>query len=103
MKKSFFVGVRLDIDEYEILKDRAKRAYRSLSTYVREVALGNVLHEKPQDEFLKALWTLDRMETNLKKIEEKARIYGYIDKNEIKETIKKINNFRDDLSKRFLY
>ena len=52
IRKPYRITIRLSTDEFEILKQRAKKAGRPLSAYVRATSLGKMLHEKPQDEFM---------------------------------------------------
>ena len=101
-RKPFRITIRLSIDEYESIKEKSKKACRSLSAYIRETSLGKSLHEKPQEEFVKALWNLDKMDTNLNQIVTRMNTYKYLDEKHLKMVIDKLEAFIGELRNKYI-
>ncbi len=102
IKKPFRITIRLSIDEFELIKERSSKANRPISTYIRETSLGRTLHERPQEDFIKALWNLDKMDINLNQIATRVNTYKYLDEKELKKIIEKLNTFIDELRNKYI-
>lgn len=102
MNRTENLTIRLTLKERQILQERADKSNRKITTYIRETSLGKTLHEKPPDEFFKALWDLDKIGTNLNQVAIKVNTYNYLDEKELKRIILELDNITKELRRKYI-
>ncbi len=100
--KPYRVTIRLGTDEYELLKERAQKSSKALSTYIRKTSLGKQLHERPQEEFIMALVNLSKIGNNLNQIAIRVNTYKYLDEKQLENVISQLNLFIKDCRKKYI-
>ena len=73
------IPVRVSYSEYQKIIDNAKRADKKISTYMRAVALGTIIKEKPDGRFYECLKDLRYIRMGLKNIHNLAHFTQKID------------------------
>ena len=73
------IPVRVSYSEYQKIIDNAKKAEKKVSTYMRAVALGTVIKEKPDGKFYECLKDLRYIRMGLKNILNLAHFTQKID------------------------
>ena len=76
-KKGYFVGVKMDTQEYYTLKAKAREAGISISECVRQSVLGSVIKQRLTPETHDLIRKLCGMANNLNQIARKANAQGY--------------------------
>lgn len=76
-KKGYFIGVKMDTQEYYTLKAKAREAGISISECVRQSVLGSVIKQRLTPETLNLVRKLCGMANNLNQIARKANAQGY--------------------------
>lgn len=76
-KKGYFVGVKMDTQEYYTLKAKAREAGISISECVRQSVLGSAIKQRLTPETHDLIRKLCGMSNNLNQIARKANAQGY--------------------------
>jgi len=76
-KKGYFVGVKMDTQEYYTLKAKAREAGISISECVRQSVLDSVIKQRLNTETYDLIRKLCGMANNLNQIARKANTQGY--------------------------
>ena len=76
-KKGYFVGVKMDTQEYYTLKAKAREAGISISECVRQSVLGSAIKQRLTPEMHDLIRKLCGMANNLNQIARKANAQGY--------------------------
>ena len=76
-KKGYFIGVKMDTQEYYTLKAKAREAGISISECVRQSVLGSVIKQRLTPETNTLIRKLCGMANNLNQIARKANVQGY--------------------------
>ncbi|MDP2338815.1 MAG: plasmid mobilization relaxosome protein MobC [Bacteroidota bacterium] len=76
-KKAYFIGVKMDTQEYYTLKAKAREAGISISECVRQSVLGSVIRQRLTPEMHDLIRKLCGMANNLNQIARKANAQGY--------------------------
>lgn len=76
-KKGYFIGVKMDTQEYYTLKAKAREAGISISECVRQSVLGSVIKQRLTPETHNLIRKLCGMANNLNQIARKANAQGY--------------------------
>ena len=101
-RKPYRITIRLSMDEYGTIKERAKKVGIPLSKYMRKTSLNTELHEKPSDDFLKVLWKIDRIGININQITAKVNTYDYLEEKELKKEIEELRNLTKEIRNKYL-
>jgi hypothetical protein len=76
-KKGYFIGVKMDTEEYYTLKAKAREAGISISECVRQSVLGSAIKQRLNTEMYDLIRKLCGMANNLNQIARKANAQGY--------------------------
>ena len=101
--KEFDIHIRMSFDEREKIKKRADKTGKSLSTFMRDSALGVEIKEKPDEEFyvsvIKPIGNFTRLLSELERL-----LYhkNFFDERVLQKEIEEWRKFRMDIKKRFL-
>lgn len=76
-KKGYFVGIKMDTQEYYTLKAKAREAGISISECVRQSVLGSAIKQRLTPETHDLIRKLCGMANNLNQIARKANAQGY--------------------------
>ncbi|MFA5329276.1 MAG: plasmid mobilization relaxosome protein MobC [Prolixibacteraceae bacterium] len=76
-KKGYFIGVKMDTQEYYTLKAKAREAGISISECVRQSVLGSAIKQRLNDEMYSLIRKLCGMANNLNQIARKANAQGF--------------------------
>lgn len=101
--KDFLVTIRMNFDEKEKIKNRAKKTGKNLSSFMRESALGCNIKEKPNEDFYKKI--INPMNNFIRTLSELERIAYYekfIDERILHQEIEDWRKFRTDIKRNFL-
>lgn len=76
-KKGYFIGVKMDTQEYYTLKAKAREAGISISECVRQSVMASVIKQRMNPETLDLVRKLCGMANNLNQVARKANAQGY--------------------------
>lgn len=96
------IPVRVSYSEYKKIIDNAKRADKKVSTYMRAVALGTVIKEKPDGKFYECLKDLRYIRMGLKNILNLAHFTQKIDVLKLEKEVEKIDKFILEIKQTYL-
>lgn len=96
------IPVRVSYSEYQKIIDNAKRADKKVSTYMRAVALGTVIKEKPDGRFYECLKDLRYIRMGLKNIHNLAHFTQKIDVLKLEKEVEKIDKFILEIKQTYL-
>ena len=96
------IPVRVSYSEYQKIIDNAKRADKKVSTYMRAVALGTVIKEKPDGKFYECLKDLRYIRMGLKNILNLAHFTQKIDVLKLEKEVEKIDKFILEIKQTYL-
>lgn len=94
--------IRYSDEELDLLEKRARKCGVLKSQYIRDISLGVVPKEKPQEKFYESMKLLSSISKNMNQIATVANSYKFIDVNKIDSEIEKLNEFILDMKKRYL-
>lgn len=98
IKKQFW----FNNDEEKKIKKLAKETKLTEADVIRNLIMETVLKEKPDDEFYKVMKVLYGIGNNLNQLTRRANINGFIDELEYKKEKMKLDQFIDDIYKKYL-
>jgi hypothetical protein len=101
-KRNIGVYFRLDKSEMQDLQKKVKKSGLSKETYIRQTLAGKTLHEKPDEEFYKAIRDLSAIGNRVNQLAAKANALQFIDAPLLREEAKKWAIFQEDIRKHFL-
>lgn len=101
-KRNIQVLFRLNKDEMQHLKKNVKKSGLSQETYIRQVISGNVLREKPDEQFYDTMRELSAIGNRVNQLAVKANALGFVDAPLLKEEAKKWAEFRLKIREHFL-
>jgi len=96
------IPVRVSYSEYQKIIDNAKRADKKISTYMRAVALGTIIKEKPDGRFYECLKDLRYIRKGLKNIHNLAHFTQKIDVLKLEKEVEKIDKFILEIKQTYL-
>lgn len=96
------IPVRVSYSEYQKIIDNAKKAEKKVSTYMRAVALGTVIKEKPDGRFYECLKDLRYIRMGLKNIHNLAHFTQKIDVLKLEKEVEKIDKFILEIKQTYL-
>lgn len=96
------IPVRVSYSEYQKIIANAKRADKKVSTYMRAVALGSVIKEKPDGRFYECLKDLRYIRMGLKSIANLAHITEKLDVLKFEKEVEKIDKFILEIKQHYL-
>ena len=96
------VPIRVSYSELKKIKSNANKTGRGVSSYMREVALGIVVKEKPDDRFYECLKDLRYIRAGLKNISNVAHFTKRIDALQYDKEVEKIDNFILEIKRKYL-
>jgi len=96
------IPVRVSYLEYENIVAKAQKAKRKVSSYMREVALGTVIKEKPDERFYEWLKDLRNIRMNLKNIIDWSKYTENIEVQKFEKEIEKIDKFILEIKQAYL-
>jgi len=96
------IPVRVSYSEYQKIIDNAKRADKKISTYMRAVALGTIIKEKPDGRFYECLKDLRYIRMGLKNIHNLAHFTQKIDVLKLEKEVEKIDKFILEIKQTYL-
>jgi hypothetical protein len=76
-KKGYFIGVKMDTQEYYTLKAKAREADISISECVRQSVLGSAIKQRLNTEMYSLIRKFCGMANNLNQIARKANAQGF--------------------------
>lgn len=97
------IPVRVSYSEYQKIIDNAKRADKKVSTYMRTVALGTVIKEKPDSRFYECLKDLRYIRMGLKSIANLTYTTQKLDVLKFQKEIEKIDKFILEIKQHYVY
>lgn len=98
IKKQFW----FNNDEEKKIKKLAKETKLTEADVIRNLIMETELKEKPDDEFYKVMKVLYGIGNNLNQLTRRANINGFIDELEYKKEKMKLDQFIDDIYKKYL-
>lgn len=98
IKKQFW----FNNDEEKKIKKLAKETKLTEADVIRNLIMETELKEKPDDEFYKVMKVLYGIGNNLNQLTRRANINGFIDELEYKKEKTKLDQFIDDIYKKYL-
>ena len=96
------IPVRVSYSEYQKIIDNAKKAEKKVSTYMRAVALGTIIKEKPDGRFYECLKDLRYIRMGLKNIHNLAHFTQKIDVLKLEKEVEKIDKFILEIKQTYL-
>ena len=96
------VEIRLNFDEKDKIKELANKAGKSISTYMRQTALGYTIKEKPSKEFYSTTSKLNNFIMLLGEMERLLYHKDFIDERKLKDEIAEWKKFRKEIRESFL-
>lgn len=96
------IPVRVTYSEYKNIIANAKKADKKVSTYMRAVALGAVIKEKPDGRFYECLKDLRYIRMGLKSIANLAHITEKLDVLKFEKEVEKIDKFILEIKQNYL-
>lgn len=96
------IPVRVSYSEYQKIIDNAKRADKKVSTYMRAVALGTAIKEKPDGRFYECLKDLRYIRMGLKSIANLTHFTQKLDVLKLEKEIEKIDKFILEIKQTYL-
>ena len=101
--RDFIVQIRMNFDEKEMIKKRAKITGKSLSTFIRDSSLGNEIKEKPDKEFYDlVIKNMGKFIRTLSELERLLYHKNFIDERIINKEIAEWRNFRMMIKEKYL-
>lgn len=98
IKKQFW----FNNEEERKIKKLAKETKLTEADVIRNLIMETELKEKPDDEFYKVMKVLYGIGNNLNQLTRRANINGFIDELEYKKEKMKLDQFIDDIYKKYL-
>ena len=98
IKKQFW----FNSEEERRIKKLAKETKLTEADVIRNLIMETELKEKPDDEFYKVMKVLYGIGNNLNQLTRRANINGFIDELEYKKEKMKLDQFIDDIYKKYL-
>ena len=98
IKKQFW----FNNEEERKIKKLAKETKLTEADVIRSLIMKTELKEKPDDEFYKVMKVLYGIGNNLNQLTRRANINGFIDELEYKKEKMKLDQFIDDIYKKYL-
>lgn len=98
IKKQFW----FNSEEEKRIKKLAKETKLTEADVIRNLIMETELKEKPDDEFYKVMKVLYGIGNNLNQLTRRANINGFIDELEYKKEKMKLDQFIDDIYKKYL-
>lgn len=96
------VEIRMNFDEKDKIKELADKAGKSVSTYMRQTALGYTIKEKPSREFYDTTSKLNNFIKLLGEMERLLYHRDFVDERMLKDEIAEWKNFRKEVRESFL-
>lgn len=96
------IPVRVSYSEYQKIVANSKKADKKISTYMRAVALGTVIKEKPDGRFYECLKDLRYIRIGLKNIVNLAHYTQKLDVLRFEKEVEKIDKFILEIKQTYL-
>jgi len=96
------IPVRVSYAEYKNIIANAKKANKKVSTYMRAVALGTVIKEKPDNRFYECLKDLRYIRMGLKSIATRVQLTQKLDALKFEKEVEKIDKFIFEIKQAYL-
>lgn len=96
------VEIRMNFDEKDKIKELADKVGKSVSTYMRQTALGYTIKEKPSREFYETMKKLNNFIKLLGEMERLLYHKGFIDERLLEEQYAEMKKFRKEIRESFL-
>ena len=89
-------------EECEVLATNSQKAGLSESEYIRKLLMGYKLKEKPDDRFYETMKLMRAISNNLNQIAKKAHSLNYVDELAYKKQCDKLQDFIEEVKKKYL-
>ena len=99
LKRSIQIIFRVNAEEQNVLKTKAKKCGLSVASYLRFLIRGYAPKEQPPIEYYKMIRELQAIGNNMKQIAARANATGYIAKEAYAENVQLLNTAILDLQK----
>lgn len=100
--RDFIVPIRMSYDEKQKITQRANKAGKNVSEFVRCSALGSKIKEKPDKEFYEVIKEISKFIRVLDELERIVYHKNFIDERVLKEELEKWREFRTMVKEKFL-
>ena len=101
--RDFIVPIRMNLNEKEKIKSRADKTGKTVSTFIRESALGSEIKEKPDKIFYDVV--IKQMGKFMRTLDELERLLyhkNFIDERVLKNEIEEWRKFRMEIKQKYL-
>ena len=102
MKRNIIRQFRFNIQENEILKEKAQHCCLTDSAFVRMLILGFQPKPKPEQEFYNALRNLSSIGNSINQIAAKANSLGFVDIPKLNKELRNLEKLKDDLYSKYI-